>query len=338
MTRTMTGKFANAIPGMALCASLGVIAYALGLVGPVPVMMLALVFGLLLSPLRTRPALAPGVQWGSRSLLYIGVALLGLRIDPGDLSQVSPAASVFVLAALFATLAFGCLISKLFKESREFGFIMSGAVAVCGVAAAAAICAAMPDSRSRDRELAITIAAITALSTVAMLLYPLIATALSLAPADAGLFIGGSVHNVSQAVGAGYSLSPETGDITVIFKLLRVSALLLVMLLVTYISGTVSTLQNPTLAKKIRSFFPRFLVVFTVLAALNCFGIIPSAIASAGAQAANWCLIISLVAIGMKTNLREVLTHGRKPLLIMTLTTVFMAAFLLLEIKLTNFV
>jgi len=311
------------VPGVLLSVLLGALAMAITHVSGLPVMMMALLLGLCVHNFCVGvTSLKSGIDWSSRGLLYIGVALLGLRIDVSDLAQAGFSAAAFVLFTLVATIAFGFFIARSFGENRQFGFLMGGAVAICGVSAAAAICSAMEDCETRDRELTITIAGITGLSTIAMILYPIIVHNLSLTTAEAGLFLGGTIHNVSQAVGAGYSISPEAGDVTVIFKLLRVAALLPI----------IANMQNPSLAAKVRSYFPPFLVAFIFLAFLNCLQLVPEPVTLAGNEAAKWCLIISLAAIGIKTNLREVFTHGKKPLIAMTLTTAFMAGFVLLGI------
>ena len=67
---------------------------------------------------------------------------------------------------------------------------------------------------------------VSALSTLAMVAYPMIVQALGLDPQQAGIFLGGTIHDVAQVVGAGYSLSPETGDAATLVKLLRVAMLL----------------------------------------------------------------------------------------------------------------
>ena len=56
-----------------------------------------------------------------------------------------------------------------------------------------------------------------------MILYPIFATSIGLDHQHAGVFIGGTIHDVAQVVGAGYIISPETGDIATYVKLLRVT-------------------------------------------------------------------------------------------------------------------
>jgi len=100
-------------------------------------MLLAIILGLILHA-------------SSRGLLYAGVALMGLRIDIADLSQAGFLAPTLVLLTLAATLFGGYIIARAFGASKDFSILMSGAVGICGVSAAAAICTALDDCSSRD--------------------------------------------------------------------------------------------------------------------------------------------------------------------------------------------
>ena len=71
---------------------------------------------------------------------------------------------------------------------------------------------------------------------------------------------------------------------------------------------------------------PWFAVAFAVLVAVNSTGWLPQALVSAGKSASQWCLIAAMAAIGMKTHLKDILTVGWKPVALMVLETVFLAA------------
>ena len=71
-----------------------------------------------------------------------------------------------------------------------------------------------------------TVIGVSALSTLAMIVYPMLARALGLDPLPAGIFLGATIHDVAQVVGAGYSMSTETGDVATLVKLMRVAMLL----------------------------------------------------------------------------------------------------------------
>jgi uncharacterized integral membrane protein (TIGR00698 family) len=327
-------KFKGYTPGLLVCILAGILAAYISEITVMPVMLLAIIIGLLLHVLNSVSILKDGINWSSRGLLYTGVALMGLRIDLTDLSQVGFMAPLFVILTLITTLLVGYAIARALGQSKDFSILMSGAVGICGVSAAAAICSALEDNPLRDAQLAITVAGITVLSTLAMLLYPFISNALNLNILESGIFMGGGIHNVSQAVGAGYAVSNEAGDLAVIFKLIRVSMLLPVIIIISLVWGKGSSTPYPNVRSKLKASTPPFLVVFCLLALLSCLNIVPDLAKNAGNISAHWALIISLVAIGIKTDTRLVMKVGAMPLTIMTLTTAFMGAMLLIGISL----
>ncbi|MBT5836069.1 MAG: putative sulfate exporter family transporter, partial [Hellea sp.] len=189
-------KIKDYSPGLLVCILAGILAAYISKITMVPVMLLAIIIGLLLHVLNSVSILKDGINWSSRGLLYAGVALMGLRIDLTDLSQVGFMAPLFVILTLITTLLVGYAIARALGQSKDFSILMSGAVGICGVSAAAAICSALEDNPLRDAQLAITVAGITVLSTLAMLLYPFISNALNLNILESGIFMGGGIHNV----------------------------------------------------------------------------------------------------------------------------------------------
>ena len=139
------------------------------------------------------------------------------------------------------------------------------------------------------------------------------------------MFIGATIHDVAQVVGAGYSLSPETGDVATFVKLLRV-AMLLPVIALTVVSyrraGAEPGAKRPPL-------LPGFAVAFAGLVALNSLGVIPSALTKLGADISQWCLIAAVAALGTKTRLRELAGIGFKPVAMMVGETVVLAALVL---------
>src|SRR4029077_5158372 len=133
------------------------------------------------------------------------------------------------------TSAFGVATAKVFGLSRRIGILTGGATAICGASAAIAIATVLPHDERSERELIFTIAGVTALSTVAMILYPIIVTRVRLDPNQAGIFLGGTIHDVAQVVGAGYSISPEVGDYAVLTKMMRVAFLLPVVMVISLV-------------------------------------------------------------------------------------------------------
>ena len=323
MSNNLVNTVQIRIAGVVIATILGVLAIVVASHTTLPVMMLAIIFGLILHKTYTVPPLQPGIDWSAKHLLLIGVALLGLKIDTSVILTGGLKLPFIALSTLGATLIFGYFVSRWLGVNRLLGILMAGAVAICGASAAAAICCILPACKNRNKELTLTIAGITVLSTVAMLLYPIIAHLIGFDDVNGGAFMGASIHNVSQTVGAGYSLSETSGDVATVVKLIRVSALLPVILVIGLIFGK----QGDDTKRSWQTYFPPFLIAFFALALANHFGVLPSKVSGMGAIVSEWCLIISLVAIGLRTNMREIIDMGYRPMLAMTLTTIFMASF-----------
>lgn len=316
--------------GVLVCILIGVAAMAFGNRYDMPNMIVAILLGLALHPLCESRLLKPGINWSAKSLLYAGVALLGLRIDVAFIAQSGWVIPFISLSALTVAFFAGQLIGRLFGLDKLLVVLMSGAVAICGVSAAAAICCALPRCKERDSQLALTIGGITVLSTVAMILYPIIAHWLSLTDIQSGALMGGSIHNVSQAVGAGYAISGEAGDMSTVVKLIRVSALLPVIILISFFYGRDKTSSNSV---SWNTYFPPFMIAFFVFALINFLNVLPEAAVETGVRLSEFFLVVSLVAIGINTNIRDIVTVGIKPMIAMSLTTLVMLLFVIVAVK-----
>jgi len=191
-------------PGVLLSFLIGCIAMAIAGQFEISVMLVAIVSGLALSSQTTSDTLKPGLEWSAKTILYLGVALLGLRIDLSLLLGSGFFLPALAIGLVAFTLTAGFFVSKWLTKDSHFALLIASAVAVCGVSAAAAVCCALPNCDKRNSQLALTIGGITVLSTFAMIAYPFVAQTLAMTDAESGMFLGGTIHNVSQAVGAGY--------------------------------------------------------------------------------------------------------------------------------------
>jgi uncharacterized membrane protein YadS len=70
---------------------------------------------------------------------------------------------------------------------------------------------------------------------------------------------------------------------------------------------------------------PWFAYGFLLLAAINSTGWIPAVVQTGVNELSRWCLVISISALGMKTQLKELASVGIKPIVLMVGETVFLA-------------
>jgi uncharacterized integral membrane protein (TIGR00698 family) len=261
-----------------------------------------------------------GIEFTSKAVLRLGVALLGAKITASQILGLGVMPIVTVTAGVASTIGLGFLAARAFGQSRAFGVLSGGAVGICGASAALAIASVLPRTEESEANTILTVVTVTALSTVAMITYPLIATAAGLDHAHAGIFLGGTIHDVAQVVGAGYSVSQDAGDTATIVKLLRVAMLLPVCLVVglaLHVRGTQAAHAAPVL--------PWFAVAFAVLVVLTSLAWIPQPLIDLGSSLSRWCLVTAIAAIGMKTSLKSLVDMGLKPVALLVVETVFLA-------------
>ncbi len=75
----------------------------------------------------------------------------------------------------------------------------------------------------------------TVSSTVAMILYPLAISALGMSTGAGGVFLGGTIHDVTLVVAADMILGPEAADMATAVKLFRVMLLMPVAMVIAFI-------------------------------------------------------------------------------------------------------
>lgn len=323
-------RFTRLLPGLALAAATAVVAWlgAKQLGGSA--LLYALLIGMALHLVGRKAEISAGVDFSSGTILRFGVALLGVRISLDQVMALGATPLVLALASIPATLLFGLATARLLGMSRSFGVLSGGAVAICGASAALAIAAVLPNRADLERQLIFTIVAVTALSTLAMIVYPLFISMLNFSAVQQGLFVGATIHNVPQAVGAGFTLSDTAGDAATFIKLLRVAMLAPVVLLISIVIARRGHVSSGGAS------VPGFLVAFAVLAILNSLGWIPGAFAEPLEMLSQICLVVAIAAIGLKTSFTGLVELGWRPVLLVTLETIFLAGIVLAGLHLLN--
>ena len=311
-------------PGVLACAVVAAASTFLSQHYGAPVMLFALLLGMAMNFLSADGPCAPGIEFSARQVLRIGVALLGLRITIAQVVALGWQPVVLVVISVALTIAVAMLVARAMGFQALFGLLSGGATAICGASAALALSAALPAHPQKERATLFTVIGVSALSTLAMIVYPMLVHWLGLDARTAGVFLGGTIHDVAQVVGAGYSLSRETGDVATLVKLMRVAMLLPVIMFAAALTRARvgdGAVRPPLL--------PWFAVAFAALVAINSAGWVPSSIQALGSDVSRWFLVAAIAAIGMKTQLKDVAAVGLKPIVLMLGETVFLAALVL---------
>jgi len=317
--KSNTTKF---FPGVLVCVTIATAAQFLSEHYGAPQMLFALLLGLAFHFLTEESKCIEGIDFAASTILKTGIALLGFRITFNEIGQLDLRVVVLIVIGIAATILAGIGFSYLFGRRMRFGVLTGVAVSICGASAALAISAVLPASATKERDTLFTVVTVTTFSTIAMIVYPIFAAAIGMSDEASGIFMGATIHDVAQVVGAGYSVSPEAGDVATVFKLFRVALLVpVVLVFLLLFKGENKGSSLPV--------FPLFVIGFCLTVLLNSFNVLPVQAVDQMVVLSRWCLVTGIVALGVKTSLKMLGSIGYTALILIFAETAFIALWML---------
>lgn len=324
------------VPGLLVTALVAMAAAFLGSHYRGSTLLFALLLGLAFHFVSEDPRCAAGIRFASSAVLRAGVALLGLRLTTEHVIALGWPTVLALACAVVLTIATALVAARLLGVGRSLGLLIGGATAICGASAALAIASVLPRHRDMERDVTLTVVGVTTLSTLAMVTYPVLTHWLGFDALTSGKFIGATIHDVAQVVGAGYSLSTAAGDAATITKLMRVAFLMPLLVAISLVIRFRA--KEPDTGEGLRKtpLLPWFAVVFVLLMLLNSTGWVPLAVQSGASQLSQVFLILAIAGVGLKTSLRDITAVGWRPVLLIVLATVALAAMAALYLTLSG--
>ena len=236
-------------PGVLACAVVSSAATFMSQQYGAPVMLLALLLGMAMNFLAAEGACGPGIAFTARTVLRIGVALLGLRITAAQIAALGWHPILIVVVSVALTIAVAMIAARLLGFRGKFGLLTGGATAICGASAALALSASMPNHPLKERATLFTIVGVSCLSTLAMVLYPVLARARARCAAG-GYLPWRNDSRRGAGGGGGLQHVARTGDVATVVKLMQVATLLPVIVFaasLTRLQGEASGGKRPPL-------------------------------------------------------------------------------------------
>lgn len=312
-----------------LADQLGPLVAAEGGANPVSPIPVAVVLGLLFGHTVGVPGrYGPGVELAVKHVLRAGVVLIGLKLSIVDVLEVGLIGVPVVIALSAFALAAALLLARLLGIGSRLGSLAAASTAICGITATLAVA---PVIRADKNEVAYTVANVTLLGLFGMLVYPHVAHALFAdQPGAAGLFLGTSIHDTSQVMGAALTYdqlfdSPRALQVATVAKLTRNALLVAVVPLM----GWMHRVDGDAPRSK-GGLFPTFVLGFLALAAVRSVGdlavaaeVVPvgpweQVIHLLGGRLSTLALATALAGVGLGTRLGSIAQLGARPLAVGT--------------------
>lgn len=292
------------LPGLGVTAIAALAAAWLGDHYHAPLMLMGLLIGLAFNFLNGDARLHTGLGFASKTLLRWGIVLVGLQVTIWQIAALGWPSFVAIGVMILVVMGTGTLVARTLGLGAAFGTLAGGSVAICGASAALALSTALGEKRVNQAQLTLVLVAVSAASALAMSTYPILAGAMGLSPHAEGFLLGASIHDVAQALGAGYSMGEVQGQTAAIVKLTRVALLAPTLLLVTLM------LPKDGESRGGATPVPWFIVAFLGLTAVNSAFAFPAEVAAIAKTGTTALLLLAVVATGIRSPMHLLLKQG----------------------------
>ncbi|APA84637.1 YeiH family protein [Paraburkholderia sprentiae WSM5005] len=260
---------------------------------------------------------AAGVNFSARKLLRIAVAFFGLRVSLQEIAQVGLPGLAQSVLIVVSTLVIGTWAGmKIMKLDRDTALLTAAGSAICG---AAAVLAFESTLQSKPHKSAMAVGSVVLFGTLSMFLYPVLFRAgwLHLDTVGAGLFFGGTIHEVAQVVGAASNVSPEATHIATIVKMTRVMLLVPVLLVVGLwvnraARGAKDAGTDGAAPRKLA--IPWFALGFLACVVINSLHVLPQSATSTLNLVDTFALTMAMTALGIETRVSQIREAGPRAL------------------------
>lgn len=278
----------------------------------------SLLIGMTINPIiANHKSLYDGINFVSKKVLRLAIILMGATLSFGQVIEVGKY-SLFVMAfTLFTAFVGGYYIGKLFNMNWKLSGLISAGTGICGGSAIAAIA---PTIDAEANDIAYAISATFIFDILMVILFPIAGKYFGMSDLGYGLWTGTAVNDTSSVVAAGYAFSDAAGNFSLIVKLTRTLSIIPTVLIFSFINEKVNSrsnkeYQNSHTKVDIRKIFPWFILLFLVMVGIKSVGFISDDLSKNISSISKFFMVMSLGAIGLKTNFKEVSKSGFLPML-----------------------
>jgi len=324
---------------------------------PIEPVMIAMLLGMAMSNVWSLPgSFQSGIKFSVKKLLPLGIILLGARLNFGEMMKVGLTGLALTGLETVVALSLLVLLARWLHLPRKLAVLLGVGTAICG---GTAIVATAPAIEAEDKDVVFSVATVTLLGVVGMLVLPVVGHFLDLSSRQFGVWAGLAIHQTPQVVAAGYAYtpnnadySPVAGDTATIVKMTRVCLLAPVVFILGMVHARRKAARsNASATRKINylRLFPTFVVGFVGMALLNTLGLLPeltlhpvawfgsgshtTTLAVLADQVSRFCILISMAGVGLETKFSAMRQTGPKPVAVSFVAVLVVAVMVLALIK-----
>ncbi len=313
--------FAIAIPSWILVKSID----GMEVIGaPIVAILIGMVFAMVI---KDRSRIANGTSFTSKYILQFSVVLLGFGLNLATVASVGVWSLPVIVTTISTSLIVAYMFYRILHTPANTTTLVGVGSSICG---GSAIAATAPVIKAKDDEIAQSIAIIFFFNVIAAIIFPTLGNILGMSDEGFALFAGTAINDTSSVTAAASTWDAMHGldhvvlDQATIVKLTRTLFIIpIVIALSLYMAKKESNGEN--LGRNVRHAFPMF-ILFFILASLITTIVTSVATGDALSTAetlfsdlktlSSFLIVVAMAAIGLNTNLIQLVKTGGKPLTI----------------------
>jgi len=309
-------KYLKIMPGISLCFVIGLVSYYLGKQFPI---VGGAVFGILLgmairNTLEVPSRMQAGINYTAKKILKGAIIVLGAGLSLTQVWETGVDSLSVMLCTLSAAYIAVFTFGRLLNVPENLKHLIGTGTAICGASAIAAI---SPIVEADESEIAYSISTVFFFNVLAVLIFPSLGHLLGLNDAGFGLWAGTAVNDTSSAVAAGYIYSDAAGAYATIVKLTRTTMIIPIALIYVAFMASKKKAEAKMSGEadfSILKIFPWFILGFLAASFMNTMGLFSSPTVAAANWLGKFMIIMSLSAVGLQANLKQMLKTGLRPI------------------------
>lgn len=271
---------------------------------------------------------AAGIKFTSKKILQWAVIILGFSLNLSTILSVGGKSLPVIVSTICTSLLVAFVMMKVLKMDSNVSTLIGVGSSICG---GSAIAATAPVIDADDKEVAQSISVIFLFNVLAALIFPAFGHAIGLGSEGFAVFAGTAVNDTSSVTAAASTAESIYGvegilSAAVTVKLTRTLAIIPITLVLA-LYKTRKAKKNNTVGgsfnfKKIFPFFIIFFVAASIITTIV--GILPDSaftvfyndtFVKSMKWLAKFFIAMAMCAIGLNTNLIELIKKGGKPII-----------------------
>ncbi len=334
-----TKKCKEMIPGILLCVVIAAAAtflsglqigsFSLEVVGaPVFAILIGMVITLIVPSLAGKDAMKDGIKFTSKKILQWAVIILGFSLNLGTIASVGSKSLPVIVSTISISLIVSYLMMKVLRMDSKVSTLIGVGSSICG---GSAIAATAPVIDADDREVAQSISVIFLFNVLAALIFPAFGHAIGFGSEGFAVFAGTAVNDTSSVTAAASTAESIYGvdgilSAAVTVKLTRTLAIIpITLVLALYRTAKAKKSGGEGGSFSVKKIFPFFILYFIAASVITTvMGLLPdngltAFYAGQFVPAMKWLakffIAMAMCAIGLNTNLIDLVKKGGKPII-----------------------